>query len=230
MDWQSVQKPAEIAENRLLEAILSGHFPVNSNLPGERELAGQIGVTRPTLREALQRLARDGWLEIQHGRPTRVRDYWREGNLAVLSVLARYPAQQSPAFVDHLLELRILLAPSYASQAVGNSADEVAAFLETCLSMDDTPAAFSRADWDLHCLLTQQADNPVFRLLLNAFHDLYLLMGEQYFTFAECRKHSSAYYRDLLAYARRRQTAQAGELTRRIMEQSLELWKKVQAA
>jgi len=77
MDWQPVQKPAEMAESRLLEAILSGHFPINSNLPGERELAAQIGVTRPTLREALQRLARDGWLDIQHGKPTRVRDYWR---------------------------------------------------------------------------------------------------------------------------------------------------------
>jgi GntR family negative regulator for fad regulon and positive regulator of fabA len=75
MDWQPVQKPAEMAETRLLEAILSGHFPINSNLPGERELAEQIGVTRPTLREALQRLARDGWLDIQQDKPTRVRDY-----------------------------------------------------------------------------------------------------------------------------------------------------------
>jgi GntR family negative regulator for fad regulon and positive regulator of fabA len=230
MDWQSVQKPAEIAENRLLEAILSGHFPVNSSLPGERDLAGQIGVTRPTLREALQRLARDGWLDIQHGRPTRVRDYWREGNLAVLSVLARHPAQQSPAFVDHLLALRILLAPTYAHQAVDNSAQAVAAYLETCQNLEDAPAVYARADWDLHCLLTQQADNPVFRLLLNGFHDLYLMMGEQYFSYAACRQHSSAYYRDLLACARRREAAQAGDLTRRIMEQSLELWKQMQAA
>ena len=89
MDWQPMQKPAEMAESRLLEAILSGNFPINSSLPGERELAEQIGVTRPTLREALQRLARDGWLDIQHGKPPRVRDFWREGGLAVLEVLAQ---------------------------------------------------------------------------------------------------------------------------------------------
>ena len=34
MDWQPLPKPAEIAENRLLEAILTGHFPINSSLPG----------------------------------------------------------------------------------------------------------------------------------------------------------------------------------------------------
>jgi GntR family transcriptional regulator, negative regulator for fad regulon and positive regulator of fabA len=63
-------------------------FPPGSNLPGERELAVQFGVTRPTLREVLQRLERDGWIEIRQGKPTRVRDYWQEGNLAVLVAVA----------------------------------------------------------------------------------------------------------------------------------------------
>ena len=91
--WKPIQKPAETAEQRLLDAILCGHFAVNSSLPGERDLAEQVGVTRPTLREAMQRLARDGWLDIQHGKPTRVRDYWLEGNMGVLTVLAQMPAQ-----------------------------------------------------------------------------------------------------------------------------------------
>jgi len=110
--WEPVQKPAEIAEQRLLDGILSGHFAVNSTLPGERDLAEQIGITRPTLREALQRLARDGWLDIQHGKPTRVRDYWLEGNMGVLSTLA------------HLLEIRILLAPAYTRQAMEAAAPQ----------------------------------------------------------------------------------------------------------
>ncbi len=33
--WNPIQKPAEIAEQRLLEAILSGHFAVNSCLPSK---------------------------------------------------------------------------------------------------------------------------------------------------------------------------------------------------
>jgi GntR family negative regulator for fad regulon and positive regulator of fabA len=228
MDWEPVQKPAEIAESRLLEGILSGYFPVNSNLPGERDLAEQLGVTRPTLREALQRLARDGWLDIQHGKPTRVRDYWREGTMAVLSVLAQSPAHQSPDFVTHLLDLRVLLAPAYARQALQAAASEIAGLLEGYARLDDNPAAFARSDWDLHMLLTQRAANPVFRLLLNSFQKLYILMGEQYFAFPECRASSRAFYAELLVCARQGADCDAESLTRRVMEESLALWQKMQ--
>jgi len=71
MQWDTPMKPAELAENRLVEAILEGTFPINSSLPAERELAEMLGVTRPTLREVLQRLSRDGWLEsimVSHSR------------------------------------------------------------------------------------------------------------------------------------------------------------------
>lgn len=228
MDWEPIQKPAEVAESRLLEAILSGDFPINSNLLGERDLAEQLGVTRPTLREALQRLARDGWLEIQQGKPTRVRDYWREGSMAVLAVLARSPSHQSPDFVAHLLELRVLLAPAYTQQALKSAAAEIAVLLEDLAALGDTPSAFAQADWELHHLLTQRADNPVFRLLLNSFQELYILMGERYFSYPECRASSRAFYARLLNCARSGAGCDAEKLTRGVMEESLALWQKMQ--
>ena len=228
MDWQPIHKPAEIAESRLLEAILSGSFPINGNLLGERELSKQLGVTRPTLREALQRLARDGWLEIQQGKPTRVRDYWREGSMAVLSALARSPSHHSHDFVSQLLELRVLLAPAYTQQALRVASSDIADLLVGHASLRDTPSAFAQADWDLHRLLTQRADNPVFRLLLNSFRELYILMGEQYFSFPECRASSRAFYAELLNCARIGAYADAESLTRYVMIESLTLWQKLQ--
>ena len=227
--WNPIQKPAEIAEQRLLEAILSGHFAVNTNLPGERDLAAQVGVTRPTLREALQRLARDGWLDIQHGKPTRVRDYWQEGNMGVLSTLAQMPSQQSPDFVTHLLEIRVLLAPAYTRQAMDQSASEIAALLADYAELEDTPAAFARADWELHHLLTLRAANPIFRLLLNSFQNIYQVMGEHYFVPAENRNRSRAFYSELLNCAKRNAYLKAETLTRDVMEESLALWKKTSA-
>ncbi|HEY5270301.1 MAG TPA: fatty acid metabolism transcriptional regulator FadR [Anaerolineales bacterium] len=228
MKWQPMQKPAELAESRMLEAILSGHFPINSNLPGERELAEQIGVTRPTLREVLQRLARDGWLDIQHGKPTRVRDYWREGGLAVLAVLVQTPAGQSPDFVTHLLEFRVLMAPAYARQALESAPGEVAALLENYDRLEDNPSAFAHADWELHIRLTQLTPNPIFRFLFNSFQKLSIPVGEQYFAFPECRQHSRHFYIDLLNCARSGAAFDAETLTRRIMEESLALWQKRQ--
>jgi GntR family negative regulator for fad regulon and positive regulator of fabA len=224
--WNSIQKPAEIAEQRLLDAILSGHFAVNSKMPGERDLAAQIGVTRPTLREALQRLSRDGWLDIQHGKPTRVRDYWQEGSMGVLSVLAQMPSQQTPDFVTHLLEIRVLLAPAYTRQAMEQASAEITALLTRFVYIEETPAAFANADWELHHLLTLRAANPIFRLLLNSFQNLYQAMGEHYFVTAESRKRSRTYYAELLSYAKKNAFIKAETLTREVMEESLALWKK----
>jgi GntR family negative regulator for fad regulon and positive regulator of fabA len=226
--WQPIRKPAEMAESRLLEAILNGDFPVNSCLPAERELAAQIGVTRPTLREAMQRLARDGWLDIQHGKATRVRDYWREGNLGILAKLAQSPSHQPPDFVDQLLELRRLLAPEYTRQAVEQSPGEVVAFLSHSEKLSDLPADFARFDWGLHRCLTQLAINPIYRLLLNSFESLYLTLGERYFTFADCRQHSRVYYAALLECAKQKAAPTAETLTRQVMSESRRLWRRSQ--
>lgn len=56
------QSPAGFAEEYIVKSIWNGHFAPGSILPAERELSELIGVTRTTLREVLQRLARDGWV------------------------------------------------------------------------------------------------------------------------------------------------------------------------
>jgi len=53
MNWSPPPRPAGLTEQRLLQAILDGEFPPGSTLPSERELSGQLGITRPTLREVL---------------------------------------------------------------------------------------------------------------------------------------------------------------------------------
>ncbi|MBN2500083.1 MAG: GntR family transcriptional regulator, partial [Anaerolineales bacterium] len=143
MDWDAPLKPNELCEQRLIAAILDGHFPIDSALPGERDLAEQLGVTRPTLRETLQRLARDGWLDIQQGKPTRVRNYWEEGNLAVLDAIARFPQQQPADFVPNLLYIRQLMAPAYARLAVERNAECIQALLKEYIDLPEDVETFA---------------------------------------------------------------------------------------
>ncbi len=224
MNWSSPPRPAELTEQRLLRAVLRGEFPLGSTLPGERELAARLGVTRPTLREALQRLARDGWFDIRHGKPTRVRDYWREGNLNVLGALVRHGENLPDDFVPNLLAVRLSIAPAYARAAVQRAAGEVAGLLSGHAELDDDAAGFAQADWDLHRALAWTSGNPIFSLILNGFADFYLQMAPLYFTQPQARASSRAWYAELLSAAAARDADQAERVTRRVMQQSIELW------
>jgi GntR family negative regulator for fad regulon and positive regulator of fabA len=224
MEWEAPLRPAALTEARLIEAILNGHFPIDSTLPAERELASQLGVTRPTLREALQRLARDGWIEIHQGRPTRVRNYWQEGNLGVLGAIARHKNYVPPDFVPNLLSVRLLLAPAYTQMAVENLPATVAELLAGYTDLADTPRAFAEADWELHRRLTIASGNPVFTLILNGFTDLYLNMAMIYFALPQARAHSRAFYHDLHAAAKAHDPLAAEAVTRRVMQDTIDLW------
>ena len=230
MNWTPIQRPTEIAETRLIAAILTGEFGINASLPAERDLAAQLGVTRPTLREALQRLARDGWIDIQHGRSTRVRNYWEEGNLGVLEGLARHPEYAPEDFVSNLLQVRQLLAPTYAHLAVAHNAAAVCALLQTYIAVADTPQALAQVDWQLHRHLTILSDNPIFTLILNGFGELYQQMAVAYFSLAASRERSRAFYNELLAAAQAEDAAAAERCMAAAVSQSLQLWQRAMQA
>ena len=58
---------SELVVQRILDLVKAGHLKAGDKLPPERELAGQLDVSRPTVREALRALAILGVLEIRHG-------------------------------------------------------------------------------------------------------------------------------------------------------------------
>ncbi len=225
-NWTAPQRPAAYAEQALVTAILDGDYPPGSTLPGERDLAAQLGVTRPTLREALQRLERDGWLTIQQGKSTVVNDFWQAGGLNVLSALVRYSPKLPPDFIPHLLEVRLAMAPAYTRAAVEHSAARVVNCLSDCDSLDDAPEAFAAFDWKLHHTLTVASGNPVYTLILNGFAGFYEQMACLYFAQPEARASSRAFYAALLAAARKGNAAKAEQITRAVMQESITLWHK----
>lgn len=224
MDWTIPPKPAEIAEGRIIDAILDGHFPVSSCLPAERELAVQLGITRPTLREALQRLSRDGWIEIHQGRPTRVRDYWHEGNLGVLGAIASRAQHVPKHFIPDLLQVRVLLAPAYTRQAVERDNGRVLEILAGYRHLAETAEAYAGYDWQLHHGLSVTSGNPVFTLILNGFHELYFPMACFYFQENAARQHSRAFYSALEQAVQLNDPESAEKITREVMLESLRIW------
>jgi GntR family transcriptional regulator len=61
-------------KQRLLSSLTAGEWPAGERAPSETELAARFGVGRPTVRQALAELEREGWLERRRGSGTYVRD------------------------------------------------------------------------------------------------------------------------------------------------------------
>ncbi len=68
------QTLARAAIQRLLELIQGGSLAPGDLLPSQHELARQLGISRPVLREAMQGLATAGLIEIRPGSGCYVRD------------------------------------------------------------------------------------------------------------------------------------------------------------
>lgn len=225
VDWNTPTRPRAHAESALLAAILDGTFPPGTLLPGERALAVQLGVTRPTLREALQRMARDGWLTVAHGKQTVVNNFWEEGGLNVLGKLVEHPAYLPPGFIGQLLEVRYQLAPAYTGAAVAAAGQAVAAFLAGAAALESA-ADFARFDWQLHHLLTVRSGNPIYTLILNGFRGFYEDIARRYFATEEARQLSRGFYAELRELALAGRAARAEALCRAVMRESLSTWEK----
>ena len=81
----------QIAE-QLRTLITAGEWAVGSRLPAERDLARQLGVSRPSVREALIAMEVEGWVEVRTGSGVYVLDRASKGN----NNIAKDTAQLSP--------------------------------------------------------------------------------------------------------------------------------------
>lgn len=83
---------AEQAYTYLFHKIITGEFKPGEMLPSENELCAVFGISRPVVRQALQRLRSDGLIEsrrgsgsfVQQRRPVDVSDAYAAGKLREL--------------------------------------------------------------------------------------------------------------------------------------------------
>jgi GntR family negative regulator for fad regulon and positive regulator of fabA len=230
MPTRAVEKASNRAERQLIEGMIASTYPSGSALPGERDLCKQLGVARPALREALQRLARDGWLDIQQGKPTQVNGFMRDGNLNVLISLLQVDITLLPDFVPNLLEIWSLLAPGYAAEAIARQPQEVARLLYGFRGLADRPGPFARAQWRLHRALIDLCGNPVYGLILNSFHDFYTRLARHYLDEPEMREEVRAFWHALYNAALAGQPDRGADLMRRHMLAIRRRWPQLDVA
>lgn len=222
------QSPAGFAEEYLIESIWNNRFPPGSILPAERELSELIGVTRTTLREVLQRLARDGWLTIQHGKPTRVNNFWETSSLSLLETLARLDHDSVPQLMDNLLAVRTNIAAIFIRAAVRQNPEKAQEVLALADLTEDRPESFTELDYNIFRGLAFASGNPIYGLILNGIKGLYMRVGRHYFANPEARQLALNFYRRLADISREKLHDQVMECVRHYGKASGVLWQKMQ--
>src|SRR6201998_4012034 len=143
------------------ESIHSGVLKPGHQLPPERELAEQFGVSRTAVREAVKALREKGLVEAYPGRGTFITD---GTSYTIRQSLDRMMRTGNEGFA-FLAEVRQILEPEIAALATSR-ADEVdlEAMRQQVAVMDaakDDPDTFIEADLDFHLALAEAAANPI---------------------------------------------------------------------
>jgi GntR family transcriptional repressor for pyruvate dehydrogenase complex len=165
--------------------ILEGSLKPGDRLPPERELAGDLGVSRPSLREAIQKLASKGMVTSRQGGGTYVTD--------ALETSFSDPWQdmmgKHPNLREDMLEFRRMLegqaaewAAERATDADMQRLDQTFANLKAAFDSDDTDRR-SDADIAFHQAIGDAAHNVLIGhlagALLRLMHDnIRLNLGE----------------------------------------------------
>lgn len=193
------KSPAGFAEEYLIESIWKNRFPPGSILPAERELSELIGVTRTTLREVLQRLARDGWLTIRHGKPTQVNNFWETSSLSILEDLVRLDPERLPELVRDLLSARTNISVIFIRAAIKRDPERVVEILAEAEALADDKDAYTEYDFKMLHQLAFLSGNLVYALILNGFDNMYRILGRVYFDYPEARSLAQSFYKKLSA-------------------------------
>lgn len=160
-----------IAEH-LEKLILEGVLRPGEKLASERELAQKLDVSRPSLREALEKLQSKGLIETA-----------KSGTVVAqfLAPLTRPLAElfsDKPRVTSDYFEYRRIVEAQAAAMAAARATEvDRAGFKECCERIEkahaiDDPSEEAAADADLHQLIYESAHNVVLLHVMRVFSEL----------------------------------------------------------
>jgi GntR family transcriptional regulator, transcriptional repressor for pyruvate dehydrogenase complex len=175
----TIRAPAsyELVVDQIRRAIQIGRFLPGEKLPTERELAGQLGVSRTTVREAMRVLQGEGLIEIRRGRAGGAVVIAAENTPAELrQVLRRRLAE-----LENVFDYRLAVEPAAARLAAQRRTkadlirlrDTVRTLAALAAGADDggdvsPPSRFFATDAEFHHRIALASRNP---LLVTAVSD-----------------------------------------------------------
>ncbi|HEY8282905.1 MAG TPA: FadR/GntR family transcriptional regulator [Chloroflexota bacterium] len=149
--------------HRLRDAIAQGRLTVGEQLPSERELCEQLGVSRTIVREALRILASQGILTVRQGRRAVVA---ADLSTAYLRPMRQFIETAARETFEDVLDARLILEVASAERAAKLADDhDIAAMAEALEGLRAAPQGSPACD---------EAHTAFHTAVANASHNLFL--------------------------------------------------------
>jgi GntR family transcriptional repressor for pyruvate dehydrogenase complex len=168
-------KISDIITSQLEDMIIHGVLVPGERLMSERDLAREMEVSRPSLRDALQKLENKGLIETRQGGRTFVRNFLGPSLTDPLAELL----ERSPNTAQDFLELRTTLDGIAAYYAALRATEVDRELLTLCFeTMEEAynekdPSEEADIDADFHMAIAEAAHNVV---LLHILRSLFLIL------------------------------------------------------
>lgn len=163
-------KPAPLADrvyDQISVRIASGEFKPNTKLPSEHDLAAMFGVSRPILRDALERLRSEGVIASRQGAGSYVRD-------RNTSTLAFSPVE-TIADIQRCYEFRLTIEPVAAYVAALRHDQDALRKMQNALDLLQDATRNQRhredADFSFHLAISEAANNHYFSSTMQALRE-----------------------------------------------------------
>ncbi len=170
-------RPKKISEeivNQIKQLISKGALKPGDRIPSERELATMLGVSRPSVREAIMVLEAMGFLDSRQGGGTFVKAL-TEGS--IMDPLAKLVEQRDPELLRALAEVRMGLESWSAYLAAKRANAEDIAELRRLYTIMEKQAA--RGGWnaeidaEFHFAITSASHNSLQMHVLDSIHSIF---------------------------------------------------------
>lgn len=178
----------EVFISRFEDLILTGKLAVGQRLPSERELALQLGVSRPVVHEGLVDLAAKGLVTLKPRVGTVVNDFRKEGSLAILNSIINYrQGGLDENLMESLLQTRLLVETETTRLAASHRTDEHMKEFHLIVDAEEKAnprdlKTVTRLDFAFHHLMGIASGNLIYPMLINSFKPVYMNFTSLFFS------------------------------------------------
>ncbi|GAI87898.1 unnamed protein product [marine sediment metagenome] len=213
MSFKTIKREStlEVIVQQIKDQIKKGILKPGEKLPSERKLADLLGVSRASIREAIQALAFSGYLEVIQGKGTYVLEIATK-----YDEIIKFFSEFSNYSLDYLMEARIMLEGEFARLAALNASQEEIDVIERIfneIANSKDLNTFFVKDLEFHLTIAKATHNPIMNGLMKIIGEMLYKETQKIIEISrDTRENTIETTRNLVQAIKQRNAEQAKEL------------------